>query len=180
MKRVGRLSELLSETLDPDQTKVNRLTGQMHDIGKAMIPDAVTVLTYSGKLSIDRPDWWQQILMHPGYSVDLLLSYMPEIAILILENVLHHHEKRDGSGYPDGLTDNEIPFGASIIAVADTFDAMTVGGNFRSYGNPVTQAESIEFMLTGDKYHQGVVKELQRLTSERRGHQRIAAIYRGT
>lgn len=180
MRRVGQLSGLLSETLDPNQKKINQLVGLKHDIGKALIPNAVEVLTYSGKLSVDHPDWWREVLKHPIYSVDLLLAYTPEIALLIAEEVRHHHEKEDGSGYPDGLQADEIPFGASIVTVADTFDAMTVGGNFRSYGQPVTPEASIDFMLTGNKYPRAVVTQLRNLTKERSGSRRLAKIYQGT
>lgn len=180
MKRVGQLSGLLSETLDPQQKEINQLAGLRHDIGKALIPNAVEVLTYKGKLVTDRPDWWQEVLMHPIYSVDLLLRYTPEVALLIAEIVRHHHEKEDGSGYPDRLVAGKIPLGALIVTVADTFDAMTVGGDFRSYGHPVSQRESIEFMLQSNKYPRTVVKQLQNLTTERSGSRKIARIYRGT
>lgn len=180
MERVGKLSGLLSETLDGMRARINALAGYKHDIGKARIPNAVEVLTYKGKLSVDRPEWWLNVLEHPIYSVDLLLEYTPEIAIPILEIVRHHHESLAGDGYPDRLEATKIPYGSSILTVADTFDAMTIGGIFRSYGNRVSPQEAIDHMMTGEKYDKKVVQELNRLLNERSGSKRISKIYERT
>ena len=96
------------------------VAGHLHDLGKIGVPDRV--LRASGPLG---PAEWREIRRHPelGYEI---LRHVPLLARPggIAEMVLHHHERYDGSGYPHGLRQDEIPLGARIIAVADGFSAM--------------------------------------------------------
>lgn len=96
----------------------------LHDIGKIGIPDAVLF-----KPAGLNPDERRVISAHPVIGARLLggISAMGDI----VPCVLHHHEKLDGTGYPDHLAGEEIPLGARIIAVADTFDAMTTDRPYR-------------------------------------------------
>ncbi len=110
--------------LGKEDIKEMRLAGLMHDIGKIIVPD--DVLNKKEKLSdID----WITMKRHPetGYKI---LSSVNEFAHLAKE-VLQHHEKWDGTGYPEGLKGEEIEFKARIIAVADAYDAMTTDRPYR-------------------------------------------------
>lgn len=101
-----------------------RIAGLFHDVGKLSIPD--DILLKPGKLTDDE---YRVIKTHPRNGVDLLsviTQFRP-----ILPAVLSHHERIDGQGYPEGLRGDEIPEEARIIAVADTFDAMTSDRQYR-------------------------------------------------
>lgn len=97
----------------------------LHDIGKLQIPDCI--INKPGKLT-DKE--YELIKKHPVYSHELLAA-LPTFS-KIKDIVLFHHERYDGKGYPNGLRGEEIPLGARIIAIADTYDAIT---STRSYRN---------------------------------------------
>jgi putative nucleotidyltransferase with HDIG domain len=96
----------------------------LHDVGKIGVPDAI--LRKPGKLD---PDEWVEMKKHPemGYR---MLRHIPYLGPA-LDIVLSHQERWDGSGYPAGLKGEEIPLGARIFAVVDTFDAMTSDRPYR-------------------------------------------------
>ena len=99
--------------------------GYLHDIGKIGISDAI--LHKPGRLD-DKE--WEVIKRHPVVGVELLapLKFLPEEKII----VRHHHERYDGKGYPDGLKGKDIPLGARIMCVADSFDAMNSKRAYRA------------------------------------------------
>src|SRR3954471_10408805 len=117
--RVASLSAQIAEQLGlaADEVELTRLAGSLHDLGKLAIPEEIlrkpASLTEAERLVLER---------HPqiGYRMLESLGVDP-----IADWVLHHHERWDGSGYPDGLAADRIPRGARIIFVADAFDAMT-------------------------------------------------------
>jgi hypothetical protein len=94
------------------------MAGQMHDVGKIGLPSYI--LTKPGKLSEDE---WAHIKQHPGKGEEIVqrIADLAPIAVV----VRHHHERYDGTGYPDGLSGGDIPLESRIISVADTFDALT-------------------------------------------------------
>lgn len=98
---------------------------RVHDIGKIGIPDSILLKT--DKLSDEE---WAVMATHAARGADLVRRY-PDFA-RGAEIIRHHHESWDGIGYPDGLKGTEIPFGASVIAVADSFDAMTSDRPYRT------------------------------------------------
>ncbi len=95
-----------------------KLGSLLHDLGKIHIPDHI--LNKPGRLNAVERD---MILRHPSNARDLLanLSRFPGITTM----ATHHHERWDGNGYPDGLSGTNIPFGARLICLADSYDAMT-------------------------------------------------------
>ena len=101
------------------------LASQLHDIGKIGIPDAV--LLKPDRLTVDEYDI---IKKHPAIGVGILKN-VPDLQPILL-GVLHHHERHDGKGYPEGLDDGQILDMAKIIAVADSYDAMTTNRPYRS------------------------------------------------
>lgn len=102
--------------------------GYLHDLGKVAVP--LRVLAKDGSLSDEE---FAFIKAHPSDGADILKT-IPSLRHLI-EGVRHHHERWDGRGYPDGLTGDEIPLEAQIMAVCDTYDAMT---STRAYRSSVT------------------------------------------
>ncbi|TML21151.1 MAG: diguanylate cyclase [Actinobacteria bacterium] len=118
-ERVAELSARVAMRLglDQEQIELTRLSGSLHDLGKLAIPE--------------------EILRKPGELTDserLVLERHPQIGFRMLDSlgvdtvadiVLHHHERWDGAGYPDGMRGEEIPLGARIIFVADAYDAIT-------------------------------------------------------
>lgn len=97
---------------------------ELHDIGKIAIPDEI--LKAPRKLSASE---WAVVQQHPRRGLEMIrhLSFLQATAGAIL----HHHEKLDGSGYPDGLAGDEIPLEARIMAVVDAYDAMTSARPYR-------------------------------------------------
>lgn len=91
----------------------------MHDVGKVGIPDAI--LGKKGKLDAEE---WEQMRSHSEKGASILRGSETEILKLSEEIAMHHHEKWNGNGYPDGLKGEAIPLGARIVAVADVFDAL--------------------------------------------------------
>jgi putative nucleotidyltransferase with HDIG domain len=101
-----------------------KLSAILHDIGKIGIRD--DVLLKNDKLTSDE---FKKIMMHTAYGAEIL-NHIRQLKSVI-PGVKNHHEKYDGSGYPDGLKGDDIPIIARIIAVADTFDAMTTDRPYR-------------------------------------------------
>jgi len=97
----------------------------LHDIGKVGVPDHV--LLKRGRLT---PEEFVQVKKHPELGW-MALKNMEDFKPISLI-VLHHHERMDGAGYPGGLKGNAIPLGARIIAVADSYDALTSNRPYRS------------------------------------------------
>lgn len=98
--------------------------GIFHDIGKIRIPDEI--LLKPGKLTDEE---FTEMKRHAEYSLDYLREYFQDE--ILLDAVSQHHERLDGSGYPEGLKGEEISPGARILMVADIFDALTVSRVYR-------------------------------------------------
>ena len=118
--RVSEYSVLLGKQLSLSEEDLNtlRIGGLFHDIGKIGVPD--TVLLKPGKLTDDE---YSAIKNHPTIGAHILST--ATIFHDILPIVKHHHERYDGKGYPSNLEGEKIPYLARIVAVSDTFDAMT-------------------------------------------------------
>ena len=124
-RRVTRHSEAIAQKLGLSQEQIVRVrtAAALHDVGKVLTPRAV--LTKPGALTDDEFDI---VKRHPGDGAQMVATLGDDELTAI---VLHHHERQDGSGYPDGLAGEDIPIGARIVAVADTFDAMTSNRPYR-------------------------------------------------
>jgi HD-GYP domain-containing protein (c-di-GMP phosphodiesterase class II) len=126
-RRVAELATQIAEAHGMNERDIERirLASRMHDIGKIGIGN--DVLHKNGKLSDAE---WEIMRSHPAIGEQLLKPYRQfrhETAL-----VRHHHERWDGRGYPDGLRGKAIPLGARIIAVADSYDAMTTSRPYRA------------------------------------------------
>lgn len=111
-----------------------RRASVLHDLGKIGVRE--TVLNKPGKLS---PEEFREVVRHPELSVSIL-EPIPFFRPL-LPTVLHHHERYNGRGYPAGLAGDEIPLASRILAVADTFDAMT---STRAYRKALPMEDAVE------------------------------------
>jgi HD-GYP domain-containing protein (c-di-GMP phosphodiesterase class II) len=126
-ERVGDWCRQLAGVLGlpVDQADMVAQAGRLHDIGKIGVPEAV--LRKRGPLDQDE---WAIVRNHPlvGSQIVAPFEFLSTSAMVIR----HHHERWDGSGYPDGLAGGAIPLGARIVAVADVFDALTSDRPYRS------------------------------------------------
>ena len=134
--------------LPPTQLRLLDYGSYLHDVGKIHVP--LAILNKPGKLTTDE---WTVIKKHPSYGRELIDKTFMKDAGLLVEQ---HHERFDGSGYPYGLSGDEITVEAAIIAVADTFDAMTTK---RPYSPARTEHEAIAELrrYAGIHYPQEVV-----------------------
>lgn len=115
----------------------------LHDIGKLAIPDAI--LYKPGPLNEQERELMAR---HPVIGAEIIDSI--EFLGGAKEVVRHHHERWDGTGYPDGLAETEIPLAARVFAVADVLDAVTTD---RPYRPAFTMAEAYEMIVLGSGHH---------------------------
>ena len=134
--------------LDESQTRAAGMAGLLHDLGKAMIP--ITVLNKPGKLTDDE---FSLVKTHPEAGYKLLLNGKG-ISKVTMDVCLHHHEKIDGSGYPEGLNNETISLYAKMGAVCDVYDAITSNRPYKAGWDP---AESIKQMAEWKNHFDPVV-----------------------
>lgn len=120
--RMSHYSRLLAEAIGADEEWCELLftAAPMHDIGKIGTPDAVLL-----KPSRLDEDEWEEMQRHVEYGYEILGKHDSPLLNLAREVVIAHHEKWDGSGYPKGISGEQIPLSARIVAIADVFDALT-------------------------------------------------------
>ncbi len=122
--------EIASELgLDAATAARHALAGLVHDVGKVAVPDRI--LGNPGSLHEDE---WAVMRRHPDAGA-ALLAHVPALEPTVAA-VLHHHERIDGAGYPSGLAGSAIPLGARILAVADTYSALTAQRPYRAAYEP--------------------------------------------
>lgn len=150
-KRVQAISIMIGREMGMDETQLRELeiSALMHDIGKLGIDE--TLLKKPGLLSDKERKTLEQ---HPVFGANIM-RHIPMFRNM-LPGMLHHHERWDGSGYPEGLIGEAIPIYGRIIAVADTFDAMT---SSRPYQETLTPFEARELISnwSGTRYDPVVV-----------------------
>jgi putative nucleotidyltransferase with HDIG domain len=157
--RVAGLSCSLGRYLHiaPENIQTLRVAAILHDIGKLAIPAAI--LTKRGLLTKKEREI---VEAHPleGARIVSGLSGFEEVARIIRS----HHERLDGEGYPDGLCNGDIPFMARIVAVADTFDAITSDRSYRSISGSDSALEVIR-EEKGSKFDSRIVSALEAILS---------------
>jgi diguanylate cyclase (GGDEF)-like protein len=136
VNNVGSLAEAVARRLGLSETQITltRLTAELHDIGKTAIPGEI--LDKPGPLDDDE---WEFIKRHTIIG-ERILAAAPALA-QIAPLVRSTHERLDGTGYPDGLSAEEIPLNSRIVAVVDAYDAMT---GDRPYSTPLTPQEALD------------------------------------
>ncbi|MDF2947447.1 MAG: hypothetical protein K0S51_2126 [Bacillales bacterium] len=131
---LGEYYIFLGGKVDLEKLKISAL---LHDVGKVYIPD--NILTKNGPLTISE---YSTIKHHPKYGADIIKGF--DYSEDIISDILHHHERYDGKGYPDGLVGEDIPINSRILAIVDTFDALTSN---RSYRNAFSKEEAKKIIL---------------------------------
>ena len=139
--RVGETSRALALRLNLTVEEADEVgaVGGVHDVGKIGIDPAI--LSNPGRLTSHEMD---QMKLHPGLGAEIVSRFTTSGPITAY--VRSHHESWDGKGYPDGLVGEVIPLGARIIAVADTFDALT---SKRPYRDPLNPTEALDVLRRG-------------------------------
>lgn len=170
-ERVGKYSEIIAREMGWSENEVEgiAIAGYLHDIGKLVVERDIINAPY--KIDAKQSS---ELNRHPAAGFDILSPiHHPYADIPLMAK--YHHERLDGRGYPDGLTDTQIPLGAKIVSLADSFDAMTTD---RPYKTRRSFDEVIEDLRrnTGKQFGPEVVaafcrallKELNGETKERR------------
>ena len=150
-ERVGDVAARIAKRLGADEAAVEltRLAGSLHDLGKLAIPEEIlrkpSALNEAERLVLERH-------VQIGYRMLESLGVEP-----VAEWVLHHHERWDGAGYPNGLAGERIPLGARIIFVADAYDAMT---SERLYRKPLSPRDALAELerSSGSQFDPAVVE----------------------
>lgn len=158
--RVTALAAMIATQMGLSEAELTslRFAGSLHDIGKIGVPD--NILTKPGRLTEEE---YEAIKGHStkGEGIISHIGLLPREKALIL----HHHERWDGNGYPDGLAGEQIPLLARIIAVADTFDAMTSDRPYRD-GLPIEAAIEEIGANSGTQFDPVVVNSFMEIVEE--------------
>jgi putative two-component system response regulator len=143
VERMSRYCSLIADRmgLEPERSELIRVASSMHDVGKIGIPDSI--LMKPGKLTEEE---WTFMKRHCEIGHRLLSGTRSEVLNLAATIALTHHERVDGSGYPQGLAGDEIPLEGRITAIADVFDALTSN---RVYSKAKPFSEAVEIMRAG-------------------------------
>jgi diguanylate cyclase (GGDEF)-like protein/putative nucleotidyltransferase with HDIG domain len=152
---VGRLCELMADELgfEPDRVQRIRLAGILHDIGKIGVPDSI--LRKPGALTEEEVE---QMRRHPEIGARILSAREMDD---IREWIQAHHERPDGTGYPNGLRGEQIPIEAAILAVADAYEAMIADRIYRMAIGPEAARQELE-RYSGSQFEPIVVNALLR------------------
>ncbi len=139
-ENVARYAEAIAQELGwtPDRIELLRTAGMLHDVGKIGVRDST--LRKIERLSESE---WQEMQQHPELGARMIAGVAPDE---IVPWVMSHHERVDGEGYPHQLAGDAIPDGARVLAVADTFDAMT---SSRSYRPALSPLRAIDALVSG-------------------------------
>jgi response regulator RpfG family c-di-GMP phosphodiesterase len=144
-RRVRAYSMHLARALgfDRKQKRLLSLSAQLHDVGKVGIPDAI--LNKPGKLTEEE---FAVVRQHPETGERIVTPVVRNRDVLA--GIRGHHERLDGSGYPDGLKGDQIPLFAKLIAIPDCFDAMTTS---RAYRDAMPVLQALEIIRAGSGTH---------------------------
>jgi HD-GYP domain-containing protein (c-di-GMP phosphodiesterase class II) len=161
-ENVADLASALALMLDlpPERAHVLDLAAQMHDVGKIGVPDAV--LLASGVLDAQQRE---RIAQHPVLGERILASARLDE---ILPAVRHHHERWDGTGYPDGLVGSDIPLEARILAVCESYESMATP---HTYAECLSVDEAIEEIrrCSGTQFDPDIAAPFCRMISQIHG-----------
>jgi len=170
-ERVGRYSEIIARELGWSEEEVEgiQIAGYLHDIGKLIVDRDIINAPYKidAKNSVE-------LNRHPNAGYEILAPIRHPYADIPFM-AKHHHERLDGRGYPDGLTDQQIPIGAKIVSLADSFDAMTTDRPYkrrRSFEDVVVDLRENSGKQFDGKvvaaFARAILKEVKGETRERR------------
>lgn len=159
-KRVTSLALMIAEdlTLSDEDRYALEIAAKIHDIGKIALPESAL-----NKQSALTPEEWEAMRSHPAIGSKIVdsidaLAYVSSI-------IRHHHERLDGSGYPDGLQGGAVPYLSLVIAVADAYEAMTSERAYRSRMSPQQAIQELK-RCSGVWYPAELVAILERKLKE--------------
>lgn len=165
VEQIAKNSGIYDEKLTNRELQLIAMSAPLHDIGKLKVPDII--LSKPGKLT---PEEFDIIKTHPSEGAKIINKTMSNIEDPVYVGIAHdmalyHHEKWNGSGYPNGLSGKNIPACARIMAVADVFDALC---SKRSYKKPMTIDEAYVIMneSKGSHFEPILVEILNNLRNE--------------
>jgi len=170
-ERVGRYSEIIAREMGWGEEEVEgiQIAGYLHDIGKLIVDRDIINAPYR----IDAKNS-SELNRHPNAGYEILAPIRHPYADIPFM-AKHHHERLDGRGYPDGLTDQQIPMGAKIVSLADSFDAMTTDRPYkrrRSFEDVVVDLRENSGTQFDGKvvaaFARAMLKEVKGETKERR------------
>jgi hypothetical protein len=168
-RRVARHSAMVARQLrlSDEEVKRVRTAAAMHDVGKLRVPPAL--LSKPDRLTEEE---FEAVKRHATEGAEMVAGLGDDELTAI---VRHHHERFDGTGYPDGLGGPDIPLGARIVAVADTFDAIT---SIRPYRSAAPHKQAIDHLLnaSGTQLDPAVVRAFVRYYAGRKGSMLWAAL----
>lgn len=173
--RTKRYVRMISREMQQDEAYRDQLTDEvlariesaapLHDIGKIAVSD--TILLKPGKLTAEEFDKMKVHAAKGGSMIQNIFSGMGDSAFLKTaeEIAASHHEKWDGSGYPNGLKGEQIPLPARIMAVADVYDALV---STRVYKAPIPPEEALDviFSESGSHFDPGVIRSVRKIRAE--------------
>lgn len=145
--RMSKISQLLGLKCGMSEAEAELLlnAAPMHDVGKIGIPDRI--LLKPGKLDANE---WNIMKQHVGYGAEIIGLHKSDILSMARIIALTHHEKWDGSGYPNKLSGEEIPLVGRIVAIADVFDALL---STRHYKKPWSLNKTMEYLQAQKSKH---------------------------
>lgn len=160
-RHVGDLARRFAEWLglSPEEQKNCGLAGLLHDIGKIGTPDAV----------LQKPKWltpeeYQMIRDHPVVGAKICEPL--KLTRGSIPGIKHHHEHYDGTGFPDGFKNGEIPIAARIVAIADAYDAMVYDRPYRKALPPAEAIANLE-QVTGQFYDPDLLAKFKKMIAEK-------------
>lgn len=169
-KRMAELSEMIAKNMGCPKNEIQQISwaASLHDIGKIGIPEKI--LQKTEPLSDEE---WDIVKQHAELGADIMVkaSNLPEIAAVIRS----HHEKFDGSGYPEGKKGKEIPLGSRILAVTDAFSAITDGYVYHS-ARSIREAIQEINDRSGKDFDPLVVNELNKIYRDLQGYKLVRKI----
>jgi len=156
--RLSNYAKLISQAAGakPQVCEMMMIAAPLHDVGKLGVP--AEILQKKEKLSV--PDW-ERIKRHPKIGAEIIGEHDDPIVKLARQIALTHHENWDGSGYPDGLKGEAIPWPGRVMAVVDSFEAMTATQFYR--GPRTTDDAQFEIeKLSGKRYDPAIVEAFKK------------------
>jgi putative two-component system response regulator len=156
--RLGQYAKLIAQAAGakPQVCEVMMIAAPLHDVGKLGIPSEI--LQKKEKLSA--PDW-ERIKRHPKIGAEIIGEHDDPLLKLAHQIALTHHENWDGSGYPEGLKGEAIPWPGRVMAIVDSFEAMTATQFYRAPRKPEEAAAEIE-KLSATRYDPKVVEAFKK------------------
>ncbi len=151
-ERVARLAVAIAREMNLPRDEVDNIefAALLHDIGMVGLPPSIL-----SKRDRPSPREWSLIMQHPARGAEMVMHIKQMEKIL--PGILHHHERYDGQGYPRGLSGNDIPLAARIIALADAFDAMTSHRPYRLRSKWTMEEALAELEATSGSQHDPAV-----------------------